>query len=131
MENRSGKIELPFGNDNYVFKLGYGQIKELQEAVDAGVIVILDSFFKNTWKAEYIRETIRCGLIGGGMSPTEALRMVKTYVEDTENYPLQNNVIISTTILSAAIIGAPEEDNGKKQEAAGTKRAPRRSKTEK
>ncbi|QHJ84731.1 MAG: hypothetical protein [Bacteriophage sp.] len=41
MANRSGKISLPFGDDTHVFKLGYGQLKELQDTVDAGPFVIL------------------------------------------------------------------------------------------
>lgn len=128
MSNRSGKISIAFGNDTHVFKLGYGQLKELQDAVDAGPFVIFDSLLKNTWKIEYIRETIRCGLVGGGMPAHEAIHMVKTYVEDVENYPLQANVLIAAAILNAALMGAPEEDVGKKNEKTGAKTS-RRSKT--
>ena len=130
MANRSGKISLPFGDDTHVFKLGYGQLKELQDAVDAGPFVIFDSLLKNTWKIEYIRETIRCGLVGGGMAAHEAIHMVKTYVEDVESYPIRANVLIAAAILNAALIGAPEEDVGKKNETAGAK-VSRRSKTAK
>lgn len=130
MSNRSGKIEIPFGNDTHVFKLGYGQLKELQDAVNAGPLYILESFFNKTWQLEYVRETIRCGLIGGGMSATDAIRMVKTYVEDVESYPVITNVEPAIAILSAALFGAPEEDDGKKTEAAGGKTS-RRSKTAK
>ena len=130
MANRRGKISLPFGDDTHVFKLGYGQIKELQDTVDAGPFVIFDSLLKNTWKIEYIRETIRCGLVGGGMAGIDAIRMVKTYVEDVENYPIQANVLIAAAILNAALMGAPEEDVGKKNETAGAK-VSRRSKTAK
>ena len=130
MANRSGKISLPFGDDTHVFKLGYGQIKELQDTVDAGPFVIFDSLLKNTWKIEYIRETIRCGLVGGGMAGIDAIRMVKTYVEDVENYPIRANVLIAAAILNAALMGAPEDDVGKKNETAGAK-VSRRSKTAK
>ena len=130
MANRSGKISLEFGNDTHVFKLGYGQLKELQDSVNAGPLYILESFFNKTWQLEYVRETIRCGLIGGGMSATDAIRMVKTYVEDVESYPVITNVEPAIAILSAALFGAPEEDDGKKTEAAGDKTS-RRSKKEK
>ena len=130
MANRSGKISLPFGDDTHVFKLGYGQIKELQDTVDAGPFVIFDSLLKNTWKIEYIRETIRCGLVGGGMAAHEAIHMVKTYVEDVESYPLRANVLIAAAILNAALMGAPEEEVGKKNETAWAK-VSRRSKTAK
>ena len=85
MANRSGKISLPFGDDTHVFKLGYGQLKELQDTVDAGPFVI-------------------------------------------ENYPIQANVLIAAAILNAALMGAPEEEVGKKNETAGAKTS-RRSKT--
>ncbi|QHJ84730.1 MAG: hypothetical protein [Bacteriophage sp.] len=64
------------------------------------------------------------------MSGIDAIRMVKTYVEDVESYPLQPNVLIAAAILNAALIGAPEEDVGKKNETAGAK-VSRRSKKEK
>lgn len=130
MSNRSGKTELPFGNDTHIFKLGYGQIKEIQDTTNAGIAFILDSLLHGTWKIEYIRETIRCGLVGGGMSPGDAMRMVKTYVEDTESYPIGDNIPIAASILAAAICGAEEEDKGKKPEAAGDNNS-RRSNEEK
>lgn len=130
MANRSAKIELPFGDDTHIFKLGYGQLKEIQDKVDAGPAFILDSLFHGTWRLEYVREVIRCGLVGGGMSASDAIRMVKTYVEDTEAYPIAQNLVTTSQILMAAICGVEEEDQEKKAHAAGDKNS-RRSKKEK
>lgn len=121
MANRSAKVEIDFGNDTHVFKLGYGQLKEIQDITDAGPLHILNSFFNGSYRIEYIREVIRCGLIGGGMSAADAIKKVKAYVENIDEYPLQTNVNIAITVLAAALHGAAEEEDSKKLEAAEEK----------
>ena len=60
-----------------------------------------------------LRETIRLGLIGGGMDPLDALVLVKRYVDDR---PLMENVLPAWRILSAALMG-PEDDAPGKEAA--------------
>ncbi|EJF91682.1 gene transfer agent family protein [Bartonella tamiae] len=119
MANRSGKTILNFGENRYVFKIGYGQIKDIQDSVDAGPFFILDSFLNGEYRIDYIREVIRYGLVGGGIHEIEALKIVECYVEDIDNYSLHNNALIASVILSSAIQGAPEEDKSIKRNARG------------
>lgn len=56
-----------------------------------------------------IRETLRLGLIGGGMKPHEALRLVRSYVEEK---PIEDNRLHALAIVQAALYGAPEERLG-------------------
>ena len=62
-----------------------------------------------------ISQPIRLGLIGGGLEPAKALRLVRDYVEA---HPLMQNVLTATAILGAAILGVPEEDGRKKKRSA-------------
>lgn len=49
---------------------------------------------------------IRQGLIGGGLEPTAATKLVRTYIEKR---PPAENIVFATMILQAGIQGVPEE----------------------
>jgi len=126
MQNRNGEIELDFGDGTYPFRLGWGELQKLQEACDAGPFVILERICDKSFKIGDIRETLRLGLIGGGMEPVRALKLVREYVEER---PLLENLMRAQAVLGMALIGAPEEETGKKPQAAAgkSKTASRRS----
>ena len=65
------------------------------------------------WRVEDVRETIRLGLIGAGMLPTDAFIAVSTYVDQTEKYPLVDNVGIASGILLHALTAPAGENPGK------------------
>ena len=114
---RDASIELDFGPELQRFRLAWGQLSSLQEACDAGPYVILDRIMNGTWRMNDIRETIRYGLIGGGMTPSDALKLVREYVEDR---PPVENLMIAQAVLSAGLVGAPEEAVGEQDAASQT-----------
>lgn len=116
-ENRDASVTLTWADGDYTFRLAWGQLIELQEKLDAGPAFILDKFYNGGWKVEYISEVIRLGLIGGGLSPTEALKLTRNYVESR---PPFENLSTAQGILAISLIGAPEEKLGE-GEAARTK----------
>jgi hypothetical protein len=59
-----------------------------------------------------ISNVIRLGLIGGGMSPTDALQKVRAYVE---RRPPMENVIHARTILGVALVGTADEKLGEQE----------------
>ena len=65
------------------------------------------------WRVEEVRETIRLGLIGAGMTSTDAFILVSTYVDQTDKHPLTDNVGIAATILVHALTAPVGEDVGK------------------
>ncbi|MCA2372202.1 gene transfer agent family protein [Agrobacterium genomosp. 3 str. CIP 111-78] len=65
------------------------------------------------WRVEDVRETIRLGLIGAGMTPTDAFIAVSRYVDQTEKYPLIDNVGIAAGILHHALTAPAGENPGK------------------
>ncbi|WGG61946.1 gene transfer agent family protein [Brucella intermedia] len=124
--SRDAKIELDWADGTYTFRLGWGEFSRLQEACDAGPWVILERVKNNEWKTEDLRETIRYGLIGAGMEPTKALKLVREYVETR---PLSESVVFAHLILSAGIFGAPEEKVGEHKAAKRTKKSSTASRT--
>lgn len=125
--SRDGSISLDWGNDRHRFRLGIGELRELQEEINRprakiGAPLVgpgtlwrsLQSY--DAWKDE-VREVIRLGLIGGGMKPLDALGLVRRYVDER---PLVESSIHATAILGAALFGPPDEALEGKEEAAET-----------
>lgn len=108
--SRDASIELDFGDGTYQFRLGWGELAKIQEACDAGPYVVFQRLSDSSWMLRDISEVIRWGLIGGGMKPTDALKLVRDYVEGR---PPTECILFAQAILSAGLMGAPEEDTGK------------------
>lgn len=108
--SRDARIELDWADGTYSFRLGWGELEQLQEACDAGPFVIITRLQDGTWKVGDIAHVLRLGLIGGGMAPAEALKKVRAYVEDR---PPVENILFAQAVLGVAVQGAPEEVLGK------------------
>ena len=120
MSAEDGSISLPFGDEEYTFRIAFGQWRELQENINkprleaglpyvgpAALIQLL--FSMNAWPNE-IREVIRLGLIGGGMKADRALVLVKQHVE---NQPHFANTLLAGKIVKTAMFGPDEDPAGK------------------
>lgn len=110
--SRDAKIVLDWADDTFEFRLGWGQLAELQEKTDAGPYMVLHRLHSQQWRIEDISNVIRLGLIGAGMEPVAALKKVRTYVEARP--PLESHPF-AVAILSAGLLGAPEEPAGEPQ----------------
>ena len=115
VNNRSSTITLPWADGDYTFRLAWGQLIELQEKTDCGPGFLLDKMWQNNWKVQHISEIIRLGLVGGGLTPAEALKKTRTYVESR---PPMENLPLAQAILAIALQGAPEEEKGEAQAVA-------------
>lgn len=115
--NRSAEITFKWADGTYTFRLLWGQIIMLQEACDCGPYTLLSKFADHSWNIQEISHIIRLGLIGGGKTPVEALKLVEAYVE---NRPPLENVFYAVDILKAGIEGAPEEDDELKKNTEPT-----------
>ncbi|MCV0384895.1 MAG: gene transfer agent family protein [Nitrobacter sp.] len=114
--SRDASITLDWGDGAYGFRLGWGELAKVQEACDAGPFVILDRINSGACRLADISEVIRWGLVGGGKTPADALKLVRQFVEGR---PPAENRLAAYAILSAGCYGAPEEDIEKKSEAPG------------
>jgi len=101
--SRSAFIELDWAGDVRPFRLKMAQLERLQERCgERGPQRILFDLMGGEWKARDIVETIRLGLIGGGMKLADADKLVKEYVEEQ---PLADNILVAVAILQAVITG--------------------------
>ena len=103
---RDGKIDLDFGDGHYEFRLGWKELISLQERTDAGPFFLQQRMLNGDWRVQDISETIRFGLVGAGMTPVEATRLIRLYVE---RRPLLESLPVAMGIIAAALIGHPEE----------------------
>jgi hypothetical protein len=124
---RDARVEFDWGDGTHSFRLGWGGLAELQEKTDAGPYVVLQRLHTGAWRIEDISNIIRLGLIGGGMEPVAALKLVRAYVEAR---PPMENLIPGQVILSAALTGAPEEKVGEDDAASQTESSSTNSQTE-
>lgn len=109
--SRDASISNYWGDSEYVFRLPIGQMRELQEKCDAGPQFLLSRVSSGEWRVDDLRETLRLGLIGGGLKPDKALTLVRRYFDP---FPYADHVLQVQMILGAAVFGVAEEDGGKK-----------------
>lgn len=100
-----------WADGEHKFRLPIGLLRELQDKCKAGPPLIFQRLRLNVWEVDDIRETIRLGLIGGGMKPTEALVLVIRYID--EPLRLMDNVPVALEVLGAALVGVPGDQPGK------------------
>jgi hypothetical protein len=120
-ENRNGVADLDFGDGAQRFRLAMGELEELQEKTGAGPFKVAQRLMTGDWLVADVRETIRLGLIGGGLHPLQALGLVRRYVDERPHWLA--NAAIAQIVLSAALAGAPEEEPGKEGAPEATNEA--------
>lgn len=113
--SRNASITLEWADGEYVFRLPLGQLRELQEKTDCGPLFLFNRILAGQWKVDDLRETIRLGLIGGGLEPAKATTLVKRYVDER---PYTESIKPAQAILGAALIGAPDGEKPGKRKAA-------------
>ena len=118
---RDGTIELPWPDAARVYRLRLGELRQLQEKCDAGPLEILARMQAGRWRVDDIYQTIRLGLIGGGMRMDEALRIVDLTIHDGV---LGECLLYAIATLNAAITGPPDEtiDRPREKRATGTEK---------
>jgi hypothetical protein len=104
------RIDLEWADGVYPFCLPLAQLEELQTLCEAGPLVIARRLEAGEWTHRDIYQTIRLGLIGGGMTPIEAMRKCKLYVLER---PWLENIPCAVAILQVTLIGKPDEPVGK------------------
>lgn len=116
--SRNGSIEIAWNGGEHTFRLAIGEWVQLQEKCDIGPPELLARLGEGRWRIHDVRETIRLGLIGGGMKPADANILVQRNVDER---PLIENVMVARAIVIASLVGVPDEAVGKDQAAgAGT-----------
>lgn len=103
------------GEDMFRFSK-VGQILDLEEKCGA-IGSVLQRLRSGAWSINDVRETIRNGLIGGGMDPEKALAAVQRHVDPPVGRPLAESALLAFNVLALAVVGGPDEPVGKDQPA--------------
>src|SRR5262245_28288986 len=115
----NGEVELTWGDGEHKFNIAILKLTlELEENCKAGVAEIYYRISNGKWKWEDVRETLRLGLIGGGASPIQALRLINRYCDGR---PWTESLLTAQAVLIAAMVGVPGDELGKKPEAERAK----------
>jgi hypothetical protein len=112
-----GSVMITWPDGERKYRLGIGEIRELQDKCDAGPAQIFKRLSDGTWRLDDARETIRLGLIGGGLDPQRALGIVGRYCAPGNILPA---VAVAQTIMFAALAGDPNDPLGKEQAGTAT-----------
>lgn len=91
-----------------------GLILDLEEKCGAGIAAIMTRLGDGSWRLNDVRETIRLGLIGGGMDPAKAMAAVKNHVDEQ---PLASSVLMAYEIIAAVLVGVKDDPVGKEMPA--------------
>lgn len=123
---RSADVELSFGGEDRVFRLPLGRLRALQEKTDCGPFDLHRRLLAGTWRVDDLRETIRQGLIGGGMEVAAVDGLLKTEFDDL---PKLQFVPVASAALWAVLEGVEDEPLPKPK--AGAEKPKSRSRTAK
>lgn len=99
-------ITLQWGDGEYPFAINIGQARELEALQKIGIGAIYQRMVAGLWHIDDAYHVIRLGLIGGGMVPTEALRLCQVYVLDR---PFAEAQQFAIAVLLACLYGADEK----------------------
>lgn len=97
------EIHLDFADGRYAFGLNIKQILELEEKCGAGIAVIHARLWNGVYTTADVTETIRLGLIGGGMDPVQAKKLSDRY-----GIPIKHSYPIARVIIGGVMWGFDE-----------------------
>lgn len=137
--SRGGEIVRLWGDEERTFRLGVGEWRKVQETCDAGpaeiagrlsvwaaarrrnpnasFLDLLAAGALGSWRVDDIREPLYRGLIGGGMDPTAAGRLLR---ELHDERPLTENIGLALDVVLASIVGPGDETVGEPSGARPT-----------
>lgn len=118
-----GSITLVWGDGENKFRYAIGQFRELQEKINGrrqaigaplvGPMSLINLLReKDAWPDD-VRDILRIGLVGGGMTVTEAHRKLVLYFDSSAP---ADHMLTAYYVLIAGFIGVPEDELKKKTE---------------
>lgn len=115
MNKPFSQIKLPFADGEYTFALTWAGGTEWEEKTGRMLFNTFNLMVSSqTGFMTDVREIIRIALIGGGLAPTEAFKLVKRYVEER---PLAETMPVALAAMEAFLFG-PDDDETVKEEPA-------------
>ena len=91
------------------FLLTLGNLRALQDACNAGPNEIYERIRAGTWRIDDLFETIRQGLIGGGMAVDAASELTTRLFNQ---HPLDAFTATALSVIIAALVGVDDDQPG-------------------
>jgi hypothetical protein len=104
---RSCAVTQTWGDGEYRFRLGIGELEELDRLTGAGPEHLLAEMLAGRARARWHHHILRLGLIGGGTPPVEALRLVRLYCDER---PWLESKDAAAAVMMGLLVGRDEED---------------------
>lgn len=108
----------------HTFKLRIGEFRALQSATGVGPLFLLGRIAGSQWFVDDIIETVRLGLIGGGVEDTAAKKLVDKVLVDNPT-EIFKHAPLALYILKASLMGddsdpVGEDDQGEQNAGSAT-----------
>ena len=110
-------VTMTWPGGEHPFRLALAQLEGLQQKTDAGPEWLLMRLQTGQWTAVEVFETLRFGLIGGGMADGEAAKIVRNAFD---RHPLIEFKVPALSVLMAALYGAADDRVGEPSPAGET-----------
>lgn len=98
-----------WGDGEHRFRLRIREMLEVEAKCAAGIYTVFRRLASGDWYVSDVREVVRLGLIGAGMAPPDAIRLIKSYVDER---PIGESVQVALLILNKTL--TPPEAVSKK-----------------
>ena len=119
--SRSAKVTRFLGEGDFVFALTIGPAEQLEEVRgdalrlkgfgpgEGAIMAIQGRLSGGSFLIDDVRQTLRLGLIGGGMEPEAAFRLVeRNLIPGT----LVKAAIVAADVIDALLVGSPDDQPG-------------------
>lgn len=114
---RDGKVEVLFGGDVRLFRLGIDELLAVEDACKSAVADIRSRLALKRWWISDVREPLRLGLLGGGMEPEKVRKLIDEHVAPGR---IERHAMTALIVVNAALLGEDLEDEADpKAEDAG------------
>lgn len=103
---------IAWAGGEHAFALDLGLLRALQDRCDAGPEQVFLRLGDFSWRVDDVTETIRLGLMGGGMSRDDAARLMDRV---TATVPLMRLKLVALSVLAHALAGPEDDRPGERQ----------------
>lgn len=111
--NLRAEVTMEWPGGEHTFRLTVPMVLELERIGNAPFGVIFNRVQRGEYAIEDVQQVVRLGLIGGGMAPADASRLMRTWGYPAR--PLTELWQVARVVLHAAMFGfeaAPLSGNG-------------------
>ena len=108
--SRNATSIITFGDGDYPVRMAIGELRALADKLGCGPVALFNRLRGDAVLPDDPAEIIRVALIGGGMTPVEALAFVRRYVHDR---PFLESLPTAMMLMGLALFGPADEPVGK------------------